>query len=92
MIPEDERADERYRDLRRRYEDFQLLDERRPNRWLLNINVSKSLFEGSEVTFFVNNIFNHRPRYQLRRTAEAIQTYERRNPSIFYGVEFSYRF
>ncbi len=92
MIPEDERADERYRDLRRRYEDFQLLDERRPNRWLLNINVSKSLFEGSEVTFFVNNIFNYRPRYQLRRTAEAIQTYERRNPSIFYGVEFSYRF
>lgn len=92
MIPEEERADERYVDLRRRYEDFQLLDEVRPNRWLLNVNVSKSLFRGSEVTFFVNNIFNHRPRYQLRRTADAIQSFERRNPSIFYGVEFSYHF
>ncbi len=92
MIPEDQQADERYVDLRRRYEDFQLLDERRPNRWLLNVNVSKSLFRGSEVTFFVNNIFNHRPRYQLRRTADAIQTFERRNPPIFYGVEFSYQF
>lgn len=92
MIPEHERADERYTDLRRRFEDFQLLDEVRPNRMLLNINVSKSLFKGSEVTFFVNNIFNHRPRYQLRRTAQAIQSFERRNPSIFYGVEFSYHF
>ncbi|MDG5767567.1 TonB-dependent receptor [Balneolales bacterium ANBcel1] len=92
FIPEEERGDERYIELRRRYEDFQLLDEERPNLWLMNLNVSKSLFEGSEVTFFVNNIFNHRPRYQLRRRAEAALSYERRNPPVFYGVEFSYRF
>lgn len=92
FIPEEDRADERYEDLRRRYEPFQLRDEVRPSRWLMNINVSKSLFHDSEVTFFVNNLFNHRPRYKLRRRADASPGYERRNPSIFYGVEFSYRF
>lgn len=91
-IAEQDRAQPKYDDLQRRFEDFQLLDEVRPNRWLVNINTSKSLFRGSEVTFFVNNLFNHRPRYQLRRTAEAALSYQRRNPPIFYGVEFSYRF
>lgn len=89
MIPEQNRADALYAQLRRSYEDFELLDEQRPNRFLLNLNVSKTITRRSQVTFFVNNVFNHRPRYKLRRRGPNTVSYERMNPPIFYGIEYS---
>jgi hypothetical protein len=30
----------------------------KPNKWLFNVNVSKSLFKGAEVSFYVNNFLD----------------------------------
>lgn len=88
-IPEEERDDEKYVNLRRTRPDYMLLDERRPSRWLFNVRVSKELWAGSEVSFFVNNFFNHRPLYRRKRTDEGTISYERRNPPIYFGLEVS---
>ncbi len=61
----------------------------KPPKWLFSFNVSKSLFEGAEVSFYVNNfmdnpaIWNHYypPGDYYRETV--------RNPELFYGMEFS---
>ena len=84
----------RYREITReeaaRWQLQRPLDERLrypfryPATVLLNLLVSKRLFPGSEVSFFVNNVLNERgyfqDRYGMTRAA---------NPEIFYGVEFS---
>jgi len=60
----------------------------KPNKWLLNLNVSKSLFRGAEVSFYVNNLLDDSAvnRYRLTLTD---YTEEIRNPDLFYGIEFS---
>lgn len=86
---EAERADPKYENIRRAYEDYQFITETRPNLWLINLRVSKELWKGSEVSFFVNNLFNYRPLYRRQRVPEGSLSYVRRNPEIFYGIEFS---
>jgi hypothetical protein len=88
-IPDDRRADEQYRNLRRTRADYLLLDERRPGKWLVNLRVSKELWTGAEVSFFVNNFFNNRPLYRRARTDSSTLSYERRNPPIYFGLEVS---
>ncbi|MBD3408728.1 MAG: TonB-dependent receptor plug domain-containing protein [Ignavibacteriales bacterium] len=83
-----ERADPRYSQLRRYVEPWQLNAEDRPNKWLVNLKVTKGLWTGAAISFFVNNIFNDRPLYESARSAPTTPTYSRRNPSIFYGLEF----
>jgi len=68
-------------------------DERvrkKPAKWLFNINISKSLFKGAEVSFYVNNVLDDPAlyRYQYTYNPEDIAE-EVRNPSLFYGIEFS---
>ncbi|HOJ17839.1 MAG: TonB-dependent receptor [Ignavibacteriales bacterium] len=60
----------------------------KPNKWLFNISMSKSLFPGGEVSFYVNNLFDDPAvrRYFNTRTTEMEDS---RNPSLFYGIEFS---
>jgi len=60
----------------------------KPNKWLFNISMSKSLFPGGEVSFYVNNFFDDPAvrRYYNTRTTEYEES---RNPSLFYGIEFS---
>jgi hypothetical protein len=55
---------------------------------LLNVNVSKSLFKGAEISFYVNNFLDDPAitRYMMSAT-EATET--TRNPPLFYGIEFS---
>ncbi|MCU7496209.1 MAG: TonB-dependent receptor [Ignavibacteria bacterium] len=88
-IPESERGSEKYLQLRRSIESFELNDEDRPNKWLLNLKVSKSLWDGASVSFFVNNFLNNQPLYKSRRRSPDYPSYERRNPDIYYGIEFS---
>ena len=88
-IPEDERADEKYKNMRRVYSDYQYITESKPNLWLINLRVSKELWKGSELSFFVNNLFDYRPLYKRQRVPAGSISYTRRNPEIFYGVEFS---
>jgi len=88
-ITEEELDSPEYAGLRRIYEDYQYITEDKPNLWLINLRVSKELWKGSEVSFFVNNMFNSRPLYKRKRVKEGIISYTRRNPEIYYGLEFS---
>jgi outer membrane receptor protein involved in Fe transport len=54
------------------------------DRFLFNINVSKSVGRGAEISFFVHNVFDDMAIYQ-----DCYGYYQVRNPNIFYGVEFS---
>lgn len=60
----------------------------KPNKWLFNLSMSKSLFKGAEISFYVNNFFNDAAvrRYMVTRTTESEES---RNPPLFYGIEFS---
>jgi len=63
--------------------------KRKPNKWLFNINVSKSLFDGGEISFYVNNFLDDPAiRTYYYNTTNTMQ--ERRNPPLTYGLEFSF--
>ncbi len=55
-----------------------------PGTYYFNMTVSKDIYEGMEVSLFVNNIFNDRNFYYNK-----YGSYEPLNPEIFYGIEFS---
>ena len=57
-------------------------------KWLLNLNVSKSLFRGGEVSFYVNNFIDDPAIGRYASDATTMADYVR-NPSLFYGIEFS---
>lgn len=89
VIEPQHRNDEAYSSIRRVRPDYLYKSEDRPDLWLLNLRVSKELWQGSEVSFFVNNMFNSRPLYQRQRVPQGALSYVKRNPEIFYGIEFS---
>jgi len=60
----------------------------KPNKWLFNLNVSKSLFAGAEISFYVNNFLDN-PAINRYNNSLTSVTEETRNPSLFYGIEFS---
>ena len=86
-IPESERNDSKYSSLSRNIESYDLNEENRPNKWLVNLKVTKSLWDDAAISFYVNNLFNNRPLYQTRRSNPEYPSYERRNIDIFYGIE-----
>ncbi|NUN07775.1 MAG: TonB-dependent receptor [Ignavibacteriaceae bacterium] len=88
-IPEEQRPDAAYSAMTRHLQGFELLEEDRPNKWLVNLKVSKSLWKGAVISFYVNNFFNNRPLYRIQRSSAASPSYERRNPGIFYGLDFN---
>lgn len=63
--------------------------ENQRNIWLFNLRVSKALVKGTEVSFFVNNLFNSHPLYRRQRTAPDTKSYTRLNPDLFFGIEVS---
>jgi hypothetical protein len=71
--------------LSRTYDKCDLAIDKAPNnRLLFNINVSKSIGRGAEISFFVHNVFDDASIWK-----NCYGTYNVRNPDIFYGVEFS---
>lgn len=60
-----------------------------PNKWLFNINVSKSLFPGGEVSFYVNNFLDD-PAVRTYYRTPTIKDQDSRNPPLTYGIEFSF--
>ena len=68
--------------------EFQKRIKVKPNKWLFNVNVTKSLFKGAEVSFYVNNLLDDQAIYRYYTTLTEI-TESSRNPDIFYGLEFS---
>lgn len=86
-IPEADRMNTEFDAFRLQRADYEWLVEERPNKWIFNVKVSKSLYKGAEVSLFVNNVFDDRALYRVVRSSTPY--YQRRNPEIFYGVEFS---
>ncbi|MBZ0198891.1 MAG: hypothetical protein K8H86_03420 [Ignavibacteriaceae bacterium] len=60
----------------------------KPNKFLFNLNISKSLFKGAEVSFYVNNFLGDDAIYRYWSTPTRMAD-EIRNPSLSYGIEFS---
>jgi hypothetical protein len=72
--------------LTRSYEDRDILVWKRPNdRLLFNVNVTKSLGRGTELSFFVHNFFDDAAYYLDPRD----ELWKTRNHNIFYGIEVS---
>ncbi|MGE5399716.1 MAG: TonB-dependent receptor [Ignavibacteriales bacterium] len=62
--------------------------KRKSPKWLFNINISKSLFKGAEVSFYVNNFLDD-PGIRQYYSSPTTLMEETRNPPLFYGIEFS---
>jgi hypothetical protein len=63
----------------------------KPVKWLLSFNMSKSLFKGAEISFYVNNFLDD-PAIREYYINPTTKTQEVRNPELFYGIEFSMMF
>ena len=87
LIPENERTSPKYLEIRRKVEPYELNEENRPNKWLVNLKVTKSLWKGGAISFYVNNFLNNRPLYRIQRRSPASPSFEIRNPELFYGLE-----
>jgi outer membrane receptor for ferrienterochelin and colicin len=88
-LTEEQRKSPEYAKAVRNYDTYQYYMENKPNKFLINLRVSKSLFSGAEVSFFVNNLFNNRPLYAEQRYAQQNKNFEQRNTPLYYGIEFS---
>lgn len=86
QIPESERLDPAYKKYRltKNPIDYQAFDYL--SKWVFNARVSKSLFNGAEISLFVNNFLDDRAVYEDPRQPGYYRT---ANPEIFYGIEFS---
>lgn len=71
-----------------RYRLFLESEKRKPNKWMFNFNLSKSLFKGAEISFYVNNFFDDRALWKHKVSIDKLVE-EQRNPNLFYGMEFS---
>ncbi len=60
-----------------------------PNKWLFSFSISKSLFAGAEVSFYVNNFLDDFAYYNYYSPITQREQQIKRNPDIFYGIEFS---
>lgn len=60
-------------------------------KWLFNLSISKSLFKGAEMSFYVNNFLDDPGLQRIYATPTAF-TDDASNPSLFYGLEFSCSF
>lgn len=61
----------------------------KPPKWLFSFNVSKSLFPGAEVSFYVNNFLDDPAIWHHYNTPREVWIDYIRNPELFYGIEFS---
>jgi len=59
------------------------------SKFLMNVYVTKKIFEGAEISFFANNFLDDPAIRQYYSTPE-VKTEEKRNPALFFGIEFSW--
>lgn len=72
--------------LKANFEPTDLLTFRYPSTFYFNLTVSKNIYEGMEISLFLNNVFNSRNYYTDKK-----DILHAANPEIFYGIEFSMR-
>jgi len=61
----------------------------KPPKWLFSFSVSKSLFDGAEVSFYVNNFMDDPAIWHYYHPPTDSYRESTRNPELFYGIEFS---
>jgi len=61
----------------------------KPPKWLFSFNVSKSLFKGAEVSFYVSNFMDDPAIWHYYYPPGDYYRELARNPELFYGIEFS---
>ncbi len=54
-----------------------------PVSWQVNLKLTKEFRNKAKLSFFANNLFNHRPLVYVKRTS----SYTRRNQSAYFGAE-----
>lgn len=60
--------------------------ERYPFTWQINLKLTKEIGDFAKLSFFANNIFNHRPLYKYVRS----ESYSRLNQSAYFGAELKF--
>ena len=85
-IDEADRLNEEYEMYRLNKQPFNFQTKKYKSKWLLNMSMSKSLFNGAEVSLFVNNFWDDRA---IQENPQSPGEFIERNPEIFYGIEFS---
>lgn len=91
LLNEESRYNSKFTEIRRKIEYYELFKENKPNKWLINIKITKTLWKGNAISFYVNNLLNNRPLYKIKRRSPSSPSYERRNQEIFYGMELIVR-
>ena len=66
---------------------YYYLTEILPPLFLANIRLSKEIEDKMKLSLFVNNFMNYRPLHQYVRS----ESYTRRNPSIYFGAEITFK-
>lgn len=61
----------------------------KPLKWLFSFSVSQSIFRGAEISFYVNNFLDDPAIYRYYANYKGEIAEEKRNPPLFYGIEFS---
>jgi len=59
-----------------------------PINWQVNLKLTKEFGEFAKLSFFANNLFDHRPLVWLDRD----KSYTRRNQPAYFGAELTFRF
>lgn len=67
-----------------RYDYF--VKEKFPFTWQINLKLTKEIGNFAKLSFFANNIFNHRPLYKFVRS----NSYTRLNQSAYFGAELKF--
>jgi len=86
LIPVDKNLLSEQGKINRNYEESVIS---KPQKWLFSFNVSKSLFTGAEVSFYVNNFLDDPAIWHYYYPPSDYYIEVSRNPDLFYGMEFS---
>jgi hypothetical protein len=72
--------------------DFNARVRRNPQKFLWSLNVSKALWKGGEVSFYINNVLDDPAIYDEVININGDRVQQPRNPPLFYGMQLSFNF
>jgi len=65
---------------------------RKPQKFLWSLNVSKALWKGGEVSFYINNLLDDPAIFEQVININGDRVQQPRNPPLFYGMQLSFNF
>ncbi|HDR89245.1 MAG TPA: TonB-dependent receptor [Bacteroidetes bacterium] len=86
----EEATEKPYSDLKDRTGNpYYFVERTYPPIYQINLRMTKELSDGASLSFYVNNITNYKP---LQKIGGLINSYTRRNQSIYFGAELKLKF